>query len=193
MPLLLLVPLLFVAVLLALVVLVPLSLFMRYRRGTARQQARGWVAALNVVTLTISATLLLSTAAITTFWIPRAFPYTAAGFGGGVLLGLVGLRASRWESTPQSLHHTPNRWLVLMILMVVTSRILYGLWRVAHAWSERVPGTSWLAAAGVGGSMAAGAVVMGYYLTYWLGVRRRLVRHQRGPGVIDVTATRVLS
>jgi hypothetical protein len=41
--------------------------------------------------------------------------------------------------------------------------------------------------------MAAGAVVIGYYLTYWLGVRRRWARHQRGPGVIDVTATRVPS
>ena len=38
-------------------------------------------------------------------------------------------------------------------------------------------GESWFVAAGVAGSMAAGAVVLGYYLTYWIGVRRRYRRH----------------
>jgi hypothetical protein len=38
-------------------------------------------------------------------------------------------------------------------------------------------GESWFVAAGVAGSMAAGAVVIGYYLVYWLGVRRRWRRH----------------
>lgn len=38
-------------------------------------------------------------------------------------------------------------------------------------------GESWFVAAGVAGSMAAGAVVLGYYLVYWIGVRRRYRRH----------------
>jgi hypothetical protein len=33
---------------------------------------------------------------------------------------------------------------------------------------------------GVADSLAAGAVVLGYYLSYWLGVRRRLKAHARG-------------
>jgi hypothetical protein len=43
----------------------------------------------------------------------------------------------------------------------------------------------WAAESGLGGSLAAGAVVFAYYLTYWLGVRRRLRSHDergaRGP------------
>ena len=133
----------------------------------------------------------LTTAALASFWVPHALTYTAAGLLGGALLGFVGLWSSRWEISPQAIHHTPNRWLVLLIMLVVTSRILYGLWRAWHAWISRTPDTSWLAAAGVAGSMAAGAVVIGYYLSYWMGVRRRWKRHQRSGGAIDVTATRV--
>jgi hypothetical protein len=57
----------------------------------------------------------------------------------------------------------------------VTARVLYGFWRSWHAWSEGLH--SWTAAFGVAGSMGAGAVVLGYYLAYWIGVRRRLKRH----------------
>jgi hypothetical protein len=39
--------------------------------------------------------------------------------------------------------------------------------------------TSWLAASGAQGSLGAGAVVLGYYIVYWTGVRRRLARAQR--------------
>jgi hypothetical protein len=190
---LLLLPLVLLLFLAVIALLVPVSLFMRYRRGTARQEARGWVALLNLATLTMSAALFLTTAALTSFWIPRALPYTAAGLAAGAALGLVGLRATRWEPSAQALHHTPNRWLVLLIMAVVTSRLIYGLGRVWYAWLWRTPQTPWLASAGVAGSMAAGAAVIGYYLVYWAGVRRRLRHHRRTSGVIDVPATRVPS
>jgi hypothetical protein len=35
---------------------------------------------------------------------------------------------------------------------------------------------AWVAASGAAASMSAGAVVLGYYLVYWAGVRRRLRR-----------------
>lgn len=87
---------------------------------------------------------------------------------------LVGLAMTRWEPTPQALHYTPNRWLVLLITLAVTTRLLYGLWRIWHAWRTAGSDASWLASAGVAGSMAVGAVVLGYYLTYSAGVRWRL-------------------
>lgn len=190
---LLLAPLLLLFVLMTALLLMPLSLVLRYRRSTARRQARGWVATLNVVSLAISAALFLTTAAITHFWVPHALTYSAAGMAAGALLGLAGLWLSRWEVAPQSLHLTPNRWLVLLVMLVVTSRLLYGVWRAWYAWISRTPDTSWLAAAGVAGSMGAGAVVIGYYLTYWYGVRRRIRRHETTSSVIDVIATRVRS
>jgi hypothetical protein len=48
------------------------------------------------------------------------------------------------------------------------------LWRSWQAWRLAAGDTSWIVSSGVAGSLAAGAVVLGYYLTYWFGVRRRL-------------------
>lgn len=77
------------------------------------------------------------------------------------------------------MHYTPNRWLVLAITVTVTGRILYGFWRSYQAWQSGLSGSSWFVAAGVAGSLAAGALVLGYYLVYWSGVRRRLNKHRR--------------
>ncbi|HVR70352.1 MAG TPA: DUF1453 domain-containing protein [Vicinamibacteria bacterium] len=165
-------PLLFLA-------LMPLSLVLRYRAGTARRLARGWVAALNVLAIAFSAAIFLAVAAATSVWVPRAFAYGVAGMAGGCLLGLLGLWLSRWDETPRSLHYTPNRWLVLAVTLVVTSRLLYGFWRGWHAWRTTPDDASWLAAAGVAGSLAAGALVLGYYLAYWTGLWLRLRLHRR--------------
>jgi hypothetical protein len=171
-------PLILLAVVLVLapIVLMPVSLVIRYRAGTARRQARGWVAMLNVVGLVISTGLFLLGAALANIWVPHAFGYALLGLLGGFALGIIGLWLSRWERGGESLHYTPNRWLVLAVTLLVTARILFGLWRSWHTW-HHATGDSVLAAFGVAGSLAAGAVVLGYYLSYWLGIRRRLRRH----------------
>jgi hypothetical protein len=161
-------------VLFALILAMPLLLVLRYRAGTARRLGRRWIATVNLVSMIISTGLFLWVAAITTFWIRQAFAYSLAGFMSGCLLGLLSLTLTRWEKTPQALHYTPNRWLVLLITLVVTTRLLYGIWRIWHAWRAAGPDGSWLVSAGVAGSMAVGAVVLGYYLTYSAGVRWRL-------------------
>jgi glucose-6-phosphate-specific signal transduction histidine kinase len=167
------VPLLIVPVLviLAVIALIPVSLVQRYRMATSRQRARGWLVAINLAGLLLSAVLFLASAAVTSVWVPNALAYTAAGLAAGCLLGIVGLGLTRWEPTPGSLHYTPNRLLVLGLTLVVTARLLYGFWRGAHAWRAGM-----LSDSGLAGSMAAGAVVLGYYLAYWFGVRRRFRR-----------------
>ena len=175
MPLLLLAAALVLVILLS-VALIPFSLVMRYRVGTARQPARGWLVTLNLVGLTISTVLFLLTAAFTTRWVPEAFRYALTGFAIGCVLGMLGLVLTRWEAGPRALYYTPNRWLVLGIMLVVTARIAYGFWRSWHAWRAAYEHAAVIAASGVAGSLAAGAVVLGYYMTYWAGVRRRLRR-----------------
>ena len=160
-----------VLVVLAVIALIPVSLVQRYRMATSRQRARGWLAALNLAGLSFSAVLFLTSAAITSVWVPDALRYTTAGLAAGCLLGIVGLGLTRWELGPGSLHYTQNRLLVLGITLVVTARIAYGFWRGVHAWRAGMFDHS-----GVAGSMAAGAVVLGYYLAYWFGVRRRFKR-----------------
>jgi hypothetical protein len=164
---------------LALAALVPLSLLLRYRAGTARRRARAWLAAVNAVAIAVSTALFLATAAVTSFWVSRAFAYALLGFAGGCLLGLLGIVLSRWETTPAALHYTPNRWLVLALMLVVVSRLVYGIWRGWHAWRSALGDGSALAAFGVAGSLAAGALILGYYLAYWTGVWHRARRHRR--------------
>jgi hypothetical protein len=158
----------------ALVLATPFLLYLRYRTGTMRRRGRAWVANVNLASLGLSAALLVWVAALTTFWVPHAFSYSLAGLLAGSLLGLLGLALTRWEITPRGLHYTPNRWLVLLVTLAVVTRLLYGLWRIWHAWRAAGADHSWLAAAGVPGSMAVGGVVIGYYLTYFAGVRLRL-------------------
>lgn len=177
MPLLIL-PVLFI---LALIVLIPISIVQRYRVGTSRQRARGWIAALNLGGLSLSAVLFLVSATFTSIWVPDALRYTVAGLATGGLLGIVGLWLTRWEPSIGALHYTPNRLLVLAITLVVAARVIYGFWRGWESWRVGVSGESWFVAAGVASSMAAGAIVIGYYLTYWLGVRRRLKRQLASP------------
>jgi len=177
------VPLLVLALVLlamfAAIALIPVSLVMRYRAGTMRRPSRRWVSSLNVVMLTVSALFFLTVAAMTNLWVPRAFLYAMAGLGTGAVLGLVGLLLTRWETSGRTMHFTPNRWLVLVLSVVIAARVTYGFWRSWHAWSAPVEGASWLVASGAAGSLAAGAVVIGYYLMYSIGVRRRTISHAR--------------
>ena len=171
--------LLAVALIVAPVVLMPVSLVLRYRAGVARRQARGWVTAINIGALALSAGLFLCGAALTSLWVPHAFTYSLLGFLGGFALGIIGLWLSRWEHGAEALHYTPNRWLVLAVTLLVTARILYGFWRGYHTLRYGAGDTPWTTAFGIAGSMAAGAVVLGYYLSYWMGLRRRWRRHER--------------
>jgi len=164
---------------LALPLLLPLALVQRYRLGKARRPGRRWVARINLVMMAISSALFLWLSAVTTFWIPEAFRYSCIGMIGGAFLGLLGLALTRWEMTHTAVHYTPNRWLVLVITLAVTMRIVYGFWRTWHAWISRARGSSWLASAGMAGSLAVGALVLGYYLTYSAGISWRLRRHSK--------------
>ena len=163
------------------VAMLPFTIIFRYRQGTKRRRARPWVANINTFATALSATILIVAAAITNRWIENAFPYSVAGLACGCLLGFAGLALSRWEADGRSLFYTPNRLLVFAVSLVVTARLAYGFWRGWEAWRAVPDAKSSLAAIGVAGSMAAGAVVVGYYLVYWAGLRARLKR-VRGSG-----------
>lgn len=178
MPLLAVIAVLLIGIVLFMTVMLPLSIVMRFRAGSTRRRAWGWVASLNLFATALSSTILVVTSAVSNSWIPDAFRYTLIGFACGFALGVVGLALSRWEATHRELHYTPNRWLILVITVVVTSRIVYGFWRAWQAWRTSPGDESWLASSGAAGSMAAGAAVLGYYLIYWAGLSRKVRKHR---------------
>jgi len=175
------VPLLLVLLALPLVVLalMPLILLQRYRAGTSRRLVRPWVVGLNTILMVVSAALFLMGAAVTAIWVEHALAGAAAGLLAGALLGFVGLALTRWEPTPATFHYTPNRWLVLIVTFAVSARVLYGLWRSWTVVSDGIRGMPVVAAFGIPESLAAGGLVIGYYVAYAFGLRRRLRTWQR--------------
>lgn len=165
---------------LAVIALMPLVLFQRYRAGTARRLARPWVATLNLLAMIFSTLFFLFASGVTNVWVPNALSSALLGLAVGGVLGVVGLWVTRWEPTVHSLYYTPNRWLVLAVTLVVTARLLYGFWRAWMTWGA-VDETSWFTAFGVAGSLGAGATVIGYYLVYAIGLRRRIASWQKRP------------
>jgi len=170
------VPLVLLLLLVPMVViaLMPLILIQRYRVGKARRQARPWAVTLNLAVMAFSAVFFLASAAFTTIWILRAFTGAAAGLLAGLVLGVLGLAMTRWESTPRTLHYTPNRWLVLLVTLIVSARVMYGLIRAFAVAQTGMSGAALVTAFGVPESFAAGAVVIGYYLAYNAGLRLRI-------------------
>ena len=173
--------LLLLALPLVLIALMPLILIQRYRMGTARRLARLWVTTLNLVLMLLSVLLFLAGAAVTSLWVPHALSGAAAGIALGMGLGLVGLVLTRWEPTAATLHYTPNRWLVLVVTFMVSARVVYGFWRSWKAAEAGIYGTEMVLAFGIPESLAVGGAVIGYYIAYAWGVRRRVLQWQRRP------------
>lgn len=171
--------LLLVLVPIALVLLTPLMIVQRYRAGTARRPARPWMVTLALVSGALSVVFFLATAAFTTIWVPHTFRDALAGLGIGAAGGVLALLLTKWEATPRSLHYTPNRWLVLVITLLVSARIVFGIYRSVTAAREGLTGAHLLTSFGVAESLGAAGVVIGYYLIYQLGLRWRIRRWQR--------------
>lgn len=173
MPLLLLLPLLVAGVLLLWLLLMPLALWQRYRLGRARRRARRWAVALNAWSLLASSLLFLAAAWFAGHWVEAAVLHAAGGLGAGVLAGVLGLALTRFEPTAQGLFFTPNRWLALALTLVVAARLGYGLYRMGQAWAADAH-AAWLAQQG--SVLAVGGLLLGHYLAYAWGLRRRLRR-----------------
>jgi hypothetical protein len=170
MPVLLLVLLVVLVVVALWALLLPVSLWARYRAGRARRRAQGWVVRANAWLLVASLALFLGSAWISSHWIAPALRDAALGALAGIGLGIAGLWLTRFEREAGALVYTPNRWLVLALTGLVAARLLAGLW---FAWHRGVAAGAWLQA---GSLFAVGGVLLGYYLLYTWGLRARLPR-----------------
>jgi len=177
------VPLIVLLVLIPLVMigLTPWLLIQRYRAGSARRAARKWTAGLAIFSTTLSAVFLLISAAFTNIWVSYAFGDSALGLACGCLLGVIGVALTRWETSIRTFHYTPNRALVLFVTLIITARVLFGIYRTIVAAQSGISGHQLIGAFGVAESLGAGAVVIGYYLAYNVGVLWKIRRWERRP------------
>jgi len=172
---LLLIPLLVLALFALWLVLLPLSLWVRYRNGRARRRAQGWMVRGNAWLLAASLPVFVASSWVTTRWVPGALRDALIGLLAGMLLGIISLWITRFERDGNTLWYTPNRWLMLALTIMVALRILAGLWMswrhlASHASNAM---TAWMDA---GAWAAIGGLFLGYGVAYLWGLRARLPR-----------------
>ena len=178
MPLLLL-PLIVLALFALWALLLPVAIVQRYRLGKARRRAVGWALGLNGALLLVSTAVFFFSAWLMGYWIEMAVPFAAAGWLAGGVVGVAGVALTRVEHEPQASYFTPNRWLVLGLTLLVAARIAVGLLRAWQAWRVDAH-AQWFAQQGSLLAVAGG--LLGYYLAYNWGIRRRLfARRARAP------------
>lgn len=172
------------AVLLAaglMLLLLPLSLWQRYRVARSRRRASAWVAGLAWWSaLASSGLMLLSTALAGLLW-PLAWSYVAMAYPAGLLLGAAGHALTRFEALPDGLYYRSSAWLVSGLALLVTVRLCAGLVQTLRVWTTGAtwPDSGWLSHAGL---LAMGALLLGYATAQAWGLRHRLRRYLRHRG-----------
>lgn len=175
MPLLLLLPLGVLLLLAAWLVLLPISLWARYRSGRARRRAQGWVVRGNAWLLVLLLPIFLLIAWVASAWMDEALRDACLGLLLGVAVGIVGVWLTRFERDAKGWIYTPNRWVALALTSIVALRVLTGLWMAWGHVSGDVSGAlaEWIEA---GAWMGIGGLFLGYGLAYTWGLRSRLSR-----------------
>jgi hypothetical protein len=142
-------------------------IYARVRRNIGRQRSRVWRHWFGV-TLFPVLVLLFALAAMAQ---PMAEAAIWAGFAGGIVLALVGLRLTRFERTPEGFFYTPNAYIGVGLSLLLVGRILYRMTQLygvggggayAHQDFARSPLT-----------LLIFGLVAGYYAAYAGGLLRQ--------------------
>ncbi|MGA2246341.1 MAG: CcdC protein domain-containing protein [Verrucomicrobiota bacterium] len=106
--------------------------------------------------------------------------WLAGGLALGSLLGIFGLKKTRFEPTPKGLFYTPHAHLGIALSLLFVARIVYRLVEVEAMEPTSPHGTDGFARSPV--TLAVFGLLAGYYLTYAIGLlrwRHRLLRAKR--------------
>lgn len=172
MPVLLLLLLLVLGVALLALLLLPVTLWARYRSGRARRRAQAWAVRTNAWLFLFSLPLFFASALLATWVWPEAFRDACYGLLAGFALGVVGLWLTRFEHDSEGFYFTPNRWLALALVLVVTARIAAGLWLTAAPMLGLATPRAfdWQSS---GGWLGVAGLLLGYHGAYAWGLRAR--------------------
>ncbi len=103
------------------ILLIAWRLFVRIRRLVGRQKSkvwRHWIAA-------ILFPVLIALFALPAMLHPDAIATLAAGVAAGIGLGILGLKTTRFETTPIAYYYTPNTHLGIALSLLMVARIAY--------------------------------------------------------------------
>ena len=157
-----------VLITLAIVALIGWRLYSRIRRSIGRQhlsRLRPWIT-LTVFPLVIA--LLLEAGG----WHMPGGACLAGGIGLGLVLGVVGLRLTRYEATPAGLYYTPSAHLGIALSTLLVCRIVYRFAVNGLPGAGPAPAPPALTPL----TLALIGTLAGYYCTYAVGLLRWAAR-----------------
>ena len=157
------------------VALVAWRFYARIRRMIGRQRlssVRPWF---TIVLLPLVLVLLLATGTLH----PMTGAAAAGGLLAGIALGLLGTRLTKFEATPAGLFYTPNAHLgiALSLLLLLRMGYRFAMLQVTGPGANpqaMQPGASPL-------TMAILGTLVGYYVTYAIGLLRWRAQVSSGP------------
>lgn len=147
--------------------LIAFSIYRRTRRSIGKQKLRPGRVITRLVLLGVSTLCIILVGLLN----PYIYLGFGAGIAGGVALGLVGLRLTKFETTEEGHFYTPDTRIGVAISLVLTGRIIYrfsGLTNTNAAiaaghppspGSQLTPLTFFIA-----------GLTVGYYMVYYIGL-----------------------
>jgi hypothetical protein len=141
-------------------------LYNRFRRMVGRQRlsrVRPWITLIIFPTIV----LLLAYAA---HWHFERLLWLAGGLAFGSLLGVYGLRRTRFESTSQGLFYTPHAHLGIALSLLLVGRLLYRLIELYGLDTAAPRGAPEFAQSPL--TLTIFGLLAGYYFVYALGLVR---------------------
>jgi hypothetical protein len=142
--------------------LIAWSIYRRIRRNIGRQKLHPRRAITSIVILSLVSVLIVGMSLQNTSLLP--------GFGGGLLLGVVlgfvGLRLTRFETTDEGHFYTPNAHIGVALSLLLVGRVAYRFWvlrDISTAPAHPPPMQSPLTFFIIG-------LTIGYYFVYQVGL-----------------------
>jgi hypothetical protein len=157
--------------------LVAWRMYSRMRRVIGRQQFhknRPWI------TIVLFA-LLFGLLMFSSLAQPMNAVALVAGVACGSALGVVGLRLTKFEQTPEGLFYTPSAHLGIALSLLLFGRVAYRMYQT-YALADQASATGMNAVTNSPLTLVIFATLAGYYVTYAIGLLRWHRRVVRGTG-----------
>jgi 4-amino-4-deoxy-L-arabinose transferase-like glycosyltransferase len=154
-------------------VVVPLviwRMYSRIKRNIERQKLGKWRP---WITLTIFPAIMILIS-MGSFAHPQRLLAMAGGLAAGAILGVFGMRRTKFENTPEGLFYTPNAHIGIALSAIFFGRVIYRMFQLYSMDPEVQPNPADFASSPL--TLAIFGLLAGYYVTYAVG----LIRYKTG-------------
>jgi hypothetical protein len=140
------------------------GIYRRVRRNIGRQPLRPTRIIISLVILSLVTILVL----VGALAFPKLLLGIAVGIVLGGVLGFVGLRLTKFETTDQGHFFVPNMYIGLALSLLLVGRLLYRLPMIHNAMTASTPGQPQLFQSPL--TCFILGLTVGYYLVYRIGL-----------------------